>query len=185
MFGSAECFKGGCKLKQLRWFLILVFIACLTSCCGETRSYFFSSGNSEGFVAKNLGDAESWGRWSVGDEVVIQFDKSFPAEFILSFNIRAVFQANKGEIFTIKIADQVFEFTGPRDGSMTSISAYDFEVKGIPAGTNTISIKIPKPTSPKQLGLSEDTRQLGLALHSIAFAPLKRNMGCELLGQYW
>ena len=184
MFGSAECFEGGCKLRRLRFFLFLTVMVCLTSCCGDLRTYFFSESN-KGFTVNNLGDPESWGRWSVGDEVVIKFDETFPTDFILSLNIRAVSEPNKGEIFTVKIGNQLFEFSGPRNGSMNSVSSYDFEVKDIPAGTNTISIKIPKPTSPKQLGLSEDTRRLGLALHSIAFSPINKNFGCELLGQYW
>jgi phosphoglycerol transferase len=159
-------------------------MATLIGCCGDVQTYFFSEAN-KGFTATNLGDPESWGRWSVGDQVIVKFDKTFPTEFIFTLNIRAVTESNKGEIISVRVGDQVFEFVGPNNGSMNSISSYDFEVKGLPAGTNTISIRIPKPKSPKELGLSEDTRMLGIAMHSVAFSPINKSFGCELVGGYW
>lgn len=107
-----------------------------------------------------LSGQEHWGRWSdanIAATVNFQFYETLPDLFILS--LRAIaFGPNIGETLDIYIAGQKYSVQIPKDGSINI--KINVGLKG--RKTNKIEFKPPKPTSPKELGLSDDPRKLGI-----------------------
>lgn len=110
--------------------------------------------------------AEAFGRWSEGDEIELVFAADLPPSFDLVLTGQA-FGPNKDLPFVLQIAGKSHEF---RLGE--SLIDTHFQVKGVP-GDRTMRIKIPKPISPRDIGLSDDTRKLGIALGKITIRQLR------------
>lgn len=123
-----------------------------------------------------LSGAEPWGRWSSGKVVQFTFTEPLPKKFALHLTGHA-FADNGGKNFEV-ILDKILpenitllkagqKFSVPGDKDVERIMHFDN-----PTGSRDISIIIPHPVSPAELGLSDDARTLGLALVKMRIEPL-------------
>jgi phosphoglycerol transferase len=112
-----------------------------------------------------LSGYEPIGRWSDGKQVVIEFASPLPKRF--QVNIKAsAFGPNVNLPFVIHVdsASQPLRL---------SAAASDVSLTFVTDGTERdIVIDVPQPTSPSELGVSSDTRHLGILLKEVSIVPL-------------
>ena len=117
----------------------------------------FKKGEWPGIIrkVKGLSTPELWGTWSQSDIVTFEFAGSLPSKFEIHLVAHAFGP----------IVDKEFEALVGDDAVKFSLSA-NVELKIIhlsnPKGSNILRFNIPKPLSPKALGLSGDDRNLGI-----------------------
>lgn len=116
--------------------------------------------------SKGLSSPEPWGTWSNSETVEFQFSNPLPEKFDLALTAKA-FGPNSGEEVEIHVGSY-----------MQKIKLTDADEKIVihlknPENSNVLQIKIPYPTSPKALGLSEDERNLGVGLVEMRIIPTK------------
>ena len=108
---------------------------------------------------------ESFGRWSDADQVVMEFEFPLPKRFTLTL-VATAFGPNVDQPFKIRIGpdEQLFRLpASPKEVSLTFNST----------GTErTVVITIPKPITPKELGMGSGDRRLGITLHQLRIANL-------------
>ena len=107
-------------------------------------------------------------RWSDGSRVQIKMASPLPRRFDLRLVARA-FGPNSQLPFTMRVGDEVQTFR--LSSSITQVSL-PFATDG---SARTITIEIPQPTSPKQLGESNDNRLLGIALVQMSIETASSN----------
>jgi len=123
-----------------------------------------------------LSGAEPWGRWSSGKVVQFTFTEPLPKKFALHLTGHA-FADNGGKNFEV-VLDKILpenitlsrtgqKFSVPGDKDAERIMHFDN-----PTGSRDISIIVPHPVSPAELGLSDDGRTIGLALVKMRIEPL-------------
>ncbi len=104
-----------------------------------------------------LSVSQLFGRWSDSREVQIEMFSPLPRRFDLHLIAKA-FGPNTQLPFSIRIGDEAQTF---RLSSSPSDVSIPFNTSG---DEKLITIEVPQPTSPKQLGLGSDSRPLGIAL---------------------
>jgi len=127
---------------------------------------FFSQPSWPGMVNQISGVSgrEDFGRWSDSAEIKMEMSWPLPRSFDLHLRASA-FGPNTELPFSIRIGHETKNF---RLSSAETEVSFAFTTDG----TDTlITIGVPKPTSPAQLGLSGDDRLLGLALRQISIVP--------------
>ncbi|WP_122221828.1 glycosyltransferase family 39 protein [Pseudomonas syringae group genomosp. 3] len=107
-----------------------------------------------------LSHAESWGAWSDRSDIVFRFAKPLPERFQLILTAKA-FGPNVNKSFEVVVDNRNYpvmltENNAPHTLDITNAGKAD-----------VLTIKVPSPTSPKQLGMSQDDRTLGLGLDQI------------------
>ena len=156
-------------LKHLRMISALLIVGLLYGCgdSKQTRTVDFRDKNYPADVASVSGISghESWGRWTDGAHVVLQFKKTLPSTFQLKLQTTGAFGPNAGMPILVKVGSIQKEFTVTVPDQLIVL---DFE--GV-ENADRIEFVIPKPTSPKELGMSDDLRKLGLGLVSLAIGP--------------
>lgn len=115
------------------------------------------------FVAKTTGisEKESFGRWSDGDEIIIDLVDPLPNKFTITLKA-AAFIPNVGKPFKMIIGETQQNFvidTGSPENM--KIITIPFKTRD---GAKSIHILVPQATSPKALVNSTDERRLGIAL---------------------
>ena len=100
------------------------------------------------------------GRWSTGKQIVLIFSKPLPKRFKLGINAFA-FGPNVGQTIKIDVGGNRYDMVLSSQPSTVEISV------AADRNDNKIKIEIPQPTSPNDLGLSADTRTLGVGLRLI------------------
>jgi phosphoglycerol transferase len=115
--------------------------------------------------AQGLGSAEPWGTWSSGDAVTVKWMAALPKKFAVHLVANA-FGPNVGKEFVAHVGDQAVRFTL---GALPETRVLEF---GNPKECRTITIDVPSPASPKELGLSVDDRRLGIGLVKLRIVPL-------------
>ena len=103
---------------------------------------------------------ESWGAWSISNEVNLKFSIALPNQFDLVLDAKA-FGPNIGKDFTVSLG----QLKVPLKLS-DNFSEYRLAISN-PENLNEIKILVPSPTSPKDLKLSDDDRKLGIAMKSL------------------
>jgi len=101
--------------------------------------------------------AELWGRWSIGERITLQFDFPLPAKPRITL-VASAFGPNVDKPFVIRIGQQEKIFL--LDASPQTI-AFEFETNRY---ERVVEIVVPQPTSPSEIGLSADSRRLGIGL---------------------
>ena len=133
------------------------------------QSIVFSDPNTNCFLSKGWdNNHESWGIWSSSNQARILLPIPEGA-MGLGMDIRG--------FVSLPMQEQVIEIAGPDIPLQRyKINKFDSNIIQIklpfPASKNDVlrmDITIPNARSPKQLGLSEDTRLLGIGLKSITF----------------
>lgn len=107
-----------------------------------------------------LAGAETWGAWSVGPKVDLEFGRALPRRLGLRIEGRA-FGPNAGQdiVVTVGAQQQVL-----RLAAASGESTLHFETDG---NTHLLRFKVPQPTSMQQLGMQNDTRPLGIGLEHL------------------
>jgi phosphoglycerol transferase len=119
----------------------------------------FSREQWQGIVwrVSGLSPPAAFGRWSVGPEVKIEMVSPLPQRFTLRLKAFA-FGPNAERPFILRIGSEAKTIrlsSAPGDVSL----AYQTD-----GSERAITIQVPAPTSPQQLGLSTDDRPLGIGL---------------------
>lgn len=113
-----------------------------------------------------LSVAESWGRWSNAKEVKFTFPNPLPAAFELQFEASA-FGPNANRDVELAIGKDKYTFT----------LAYQPEQRVLkienPQHARSFTITVPEPVSPLRLGVSEDSRELGVGFRWLTITPLR------------
>lgn len=106
---------------------------------------------------------EPWGAWSIDQKVDLKFVKPLPRKFDLKLTARA-FGPNANRDIVVRIGDQTSKFQLPA-------TFPNFETKSIridnPNRLSEISIDIPRPITPKELGQGDDDRRIGIGFTSM------------------
>lgn len=118
---------------------------------------------------RGVSGAESFGRWSDQKQVVINFTVAIPIDVKLKLTAGA-FAKNIGQPFDIKIGSQHQNFKIKQD-----VSVFTADFKNIEPGTHEIIITVPDAISPKDLGMSRDSRKLGASLVHLSLEPIAEN----------
>ena len=113
-----------------------------------------------------LSQAESWGAWSNSTNVEIKFTQPLPTVFELVIHAKA-FGPNENRVFDIEVDGRLYPVKLGAD-----VTFHTLNIKN-PGNADKLVIKVPSPTSPKQLGLSEDDRLLGMGLNKLEIRPIK------------
>ncbi|PWB64567.1 MAG: hypothetical protein C3F17_06860 [Bradyrhizobiaceae bacterium] len=111
-----------------------------------------------------LGVHEPWGRWSVANRVVFEFDRSLPARFELSLRV-TTFGPNQGRDVKVRVGRAERSFPGDR-----GIGSHVLQFENAEEA-RSIQFEIPSPTSPRELGLSADFRRLGVGFLKMGIVP--------------
>ena len=154
---------------------LMIVAAGLGYGCGddgkETRTIDFREKNYPADVTSVSGVSgqEAWGRWTDGATAVLQFKKRLPSAFQLKLETTGAFGPNVGLPIQLKVGSvqREFKLKGTKE-----VVLFDFE--GV-AGTDRVEFLIPKPTSPKELAMSDDSRKLGIGLVLLTIGPKRSN----------
>jgi phosphoglycerol transferase len=111
---------------------------------------------------KGVSDIEPWGgRWSNAKTVQIEFAQPLPGEMTLRLDAGA-YGPNVDQDFVVRIGQQ----------AQTVRLSLKHQVVRLPFHTSgsdrLISIEVPQPVAPRQLGDGLDSRELGISLYSMA-----------------
>jgi phosphoglycerol transferase len=109
--------------------------------------------------------AEAWGTWSSSKFVTLEFSMPLPEKFTVHLVAHA-YGPNVGKEFLAHVGDNSIGFK-------LSASPEERKLKfSNPKRLRTIIIDIPLAVSPKELGLGDDDRSLGIALTELRIVPL-------------
>lgn len=114
---------------------------------------------------RGFSSPESWGRWTDGKNVIMTFNRPLPHKFDLQFMIYGTFGANANQPIQVKIGSAVENFIVSTANQTVTIPFF------MTSNATVLELSIPAPASPKSLGTSEDTRQLGIAITKISILP--------------
>jgi phosphoglycerol transferase len=114
---------------------------------------------------QGLAAPEAWGAWSVGNEISIKLTDPLPSKFRLIVEGRA-YGPNIGTPSIIQIGEINYPVIFQSEMQTISIDVANAD------NARVLTIRIPKPTSPKDLGLSVDERKLGIGLKSLKIIKL-------------
>ncbi|EPL9726677.1 TPA: hypothetical protein QEM76_005129 [Pseudomonas putida] len=127
----------------------------------------FAAGNRTDAIssARGLSTAESWGVWSSTDQVMLEFTRPLPKRLRLEL-VGHAFGPNVGKPFVLQIGEQRVPF---EIGADDEHKVFEFDN---PSSAQTLIIEVPEPRSPKDLGINEDNRQLGIGLNRLVIEPI-------------
>jgi phosphoglycerol transferase len=111
-----------------------------------------------------LSSPESWGTWSDAKEVHLSLPFILPERFKLHLTAQA-FKPNVGQPFHLRLGAQERVFTLTDTPQVITLQFDHVE------DSETIVITVPRPISPKELGLGSDTRKLGIGLIMLQIEP--------------
>lgn len=124
-----------------------------------------------GFVkdAQGLSGAEPWGRWSEAKQVVLHFDRPLPRQAMVILTARG-YGPNAGLPFLLRVGDTERAFrVGP--------SLQEVGLRVATDGTQrSLTIVVPQPTSPEDLGGRGDKRKLGIGLAEISVVDVAQSV---------
>jgi phosphoglycerol transferase len=112
-----------------------------------------------------LSQPETWGSWSDGKVVAIEFP-ALPKRLSLHLRARA-YGSNVGQDFVARIGEGTVRFSLGESFEMKTFEMIN------PTRSNVLTIDVPSPISPQELGLSSDARSLGIGLIEVRIAPLE------------
>jgi hypothetical protein len=122
----------------------------------------FSQPEKANFISEieGLYNSESWGRWSDGDQVVFRFNRPLPEHFTLVIVMHA-YRPNIGAPITVTAGTVQATFTAQ---AQPQTYALNFNLT---EPTDTLTFTVPEPVRPRDLGIGEDERRLGLGFGAL------------------
>jgi hypothetical protein len=115
---------------------------------------------------RGFSEAESWGRWTIVEKASIQFDATLPLSFRLDACVIQVFGNNGKTPTLVRVGKEERSVLVYAPNTCISL---EFKTDG---KTHIIEIIPPEPQSPRQLGLSDDERFLGLGFSHLEITPV-------------
>lgn len=115
---------------------------------------------SFGHGLAGFSQAEWFGRWTIGHEASITFDRALPKHFFLTITALA-FANNCNDAIVVQVGDQTREL---RFNDQLSTQRVEFISDG---NREMITFLIPHPLSPASLGPSPDNRLLGIGISTV------------------
>lgn len=160
--GDVEFAKDEFEVKQFNGYSLAKKISSLYPLVIDFRSDLWPDSVLK---VTGLSQAESWGTWTNSDTLTIKFAKPLPAAFELVMTAKA-FGPNVNQVFEVLVDGQAYPV------KLTESNAtYTLRINNA-ANADALVIKVPFPTSPSQLGLSQDGRTLGLGLDTLEIHPV-------------
>ena len=105
---------------------------------------------------------EPIGRWTEGEHIDFTFIQNLPAKFTLELDLAPAFGHKVDKAITIQVGSWTDKFVASDKSKKIS---FNIETT-IP--TDSIKFTIPEPRSPLDLGLSEDTRKVGIMFRRLS-----------------
>jgi len=138
---------------------------------GRTLGSLHLSQPYGGFVsdAQGLSGAEAWGRWSDAKQVVLHFSQPLPKKALIILTARG-YGPNATLPFTIQVGETRRQF---RVGPSLQEVGLRFSTDG---QQRSVTIEVPQPTSPEDLGGQGDTRKLGIGIAEFAVADVEESV---------
>ncbi|HEX7641793.1 MAG TPA: methyltransferase domain-containing protein [Burkholderiaceae bacterium] len=134
------------------------------------------------FVAhvSGLSQWESWGRWTEGDCLHIEFSQALPPSFTLQLQLHEVFGPNLDRMLRVKVGAQEQQ-SRLKDPHRSPLHRFRFDG----SNASSIDIFVPQPTRPRDLPdlNNTDTRKLGIGLRSLAIEEGEADKGGGLLSR--
>lgn len=119
--------------------------------------------------AQGLSHAEQWGRWSDAKQVVLHFNAPLPKNVQVILTARA-FDVNATLPFTMRIGAESTRF-------QLSPSLQELGLRFVTDGKQrSLSIEVPRPISPADLGNPADARKLGIGIADITITDTSRRV---------
>lgn len=115
---------------------------------------------------KGISHHEPWGRWSNAKNVVIDFKYPLPKSFNLEIEASAL-GPNIDKYFSIVVGEEINTYKFP-DGN---INTFFIDFKNNNKHSRSITIEVPAPITPLQLGINTDIRTLGIGLRKLKIHP--------------
>ena len=110
---------------------------------------------------EGLSVSEPWGRWSDAKQVVFHFEQPLPRGLVVVLKARA-FGINATLPFTLRVGDQATQFSaGPGFEQINLYLTTD-------GAQRSLSIEVPQPTSPEDIGTPGDPRKLGIGISELS-----------------
>jgi phosphoglycerol transferase len=127
----------------------------------EVQKIDFTSGSWPGLIARTegLSGPEAWGTWSDGDHVTLEFSKPLPAQFTLVVKAQTIGNSNEASTIVVGGDRREIRLPAPKELALT------FQTDG---SARRIDFEIPWARSMKELGVSNDTRRLGIGFVSMS-----------------
>jgi phosphoglycerol transferase len=119
-------------------------------------------------VVSGFSGVEPTGRWTEGRLARIEFEQPLPSRFALRVDTAMAMPPSADVDLPVRIGG-VARTMRLRAGESTA----EIEFDGVTAAS-AIDFVIPKPVSPRELGMGPDPRQLGFALRSLTVLPRDR-----------
>jgi phosphoglycerol transferase len=126
----------------------------------EAGLHRFTDDEDESLRSTGLSGIEPWGRWSDGALVTLTWDQPLPRKVRLRLDA-AAYGPNAELPFTLTAGATVVPL---RVGDSHRWQELRFDTDGT---VRTIEIRVPRPTSPQELGRAPDARKLGIGLYSL------------------
>lgn len=120
----------------------------------------FSELNNLQYNITGLSGQEAWGRWSDAKEVRFEFSRPLPQNFDLCLTA-AAFGSNIGKDFIINIGSQQVLFQLVADPVK---QCFRFSNN---LNNSSFNIIVPEPVSPKELGMNDDPRKIGIGFYDL------------------
>jgi hypothetical protein len=123
----------------------------------------FQSGPRPSYIARVIGVShpEGWATWSDGEKVEIHFVRPLPRSFDLVVTTATAFGANRELPVTVRVGGQTNTFVPGDQPQSFTLRFREVDTASV------VTFDIPRPQSPSQLGLGDDSRRLGIALTSV------------------
>jgi hypothetical protein len=138
---------------------------------------FLEKSTWDGGIAafSGLSGQEAWGRWSEGKVVQFDFTDPLPPKFALHLTGHA-YTRNTDKDF-VAILHAPAKGNGLPSGTRQAFALTSEDAERVmqfdnPSGLHTLSIIVPEPVSPMELGSGTDKRKIGLGLVKIKIVPL-------------
>ncbi|MGX5793170.1 DUF7024 domain-containing protein [Pseudomonas sp. E2-15] len=162
VFGDVDLVKGDFKVMRFNGYSLARKISSLYPLVID-----FSANSTPDSVTKisGLSHVEKWGSWSDGPNVAITFSQPLPAAFEMVITANA-YGPNENQVFDVEVDNKSYPLK--LLGEMTS---HTVRIDN-PDKVDKLLIKVPRPSSPKLLGVSEDPRLLGVGLNNLTIRPL-------------
>jgi FkbH-like protein len=139
------------------------------------KDYVFSNGKTFWLsAAKGLGSAEQWGSWTVNDSAVLASRLTLPAgEAMRLYLVVRPFLVSQSARRSITLAANgssavKWHFVGATSDLSRIYIDVPYESFG-PQGELVLTLEIDTPCAPKDIGISDDPRRLGVGLISLSF----------------
>lgn len=119
-----------------------------------------------GFIRaeQGLSFVEPWGVWSQDATITFTFSAPLPPKFELHLLAHA-FGTNVGKEFVVRAGGEERRFTLGSGNEARVIELSN------PQGGSELVIQVPSPVSPKEMGMSQDARRLGIGIAEMRIVP--------------